>query len=118
AVRASSTVTTPAEAIERAIRAVRRAEAQAAEVFPQPLPPPCAVTPMPRVVGASGMAPHYTPPRLDGTRPGTYWFNVDRPTAGTGWDLEAVAFHEAVPGHHLQLSRIQLLSDLPAFQRQ
>jgi uncharacterized protein (DUF885 family) len=73
---------------------------------------------MPPVVGASGMAPHYTPPKLDGSRPGTYWFNVDVPTAGTGWDLEGVAFHEAVPGHHLQLSRIQLLTDLPAFQRQ
>jgi uncharacterized protein (DUF885 family) len=37
---------------------------------------------------------------------------------GTGWDLECVAFHEGVPGHHLQLSRIQMLSDLPAMQRQ
>jgi uncharacterized protein (DUF885 family) len=118
ALRASSRRTAPSEAIAAAVRAIRRAEARAPEVFPQPLPPPCQVTPMPTVVGASGMAPHYTPPRLDGNRPGTYWFNVDRATAGSGWDLEAVAFHEAVPGHHLQLSRIQLLSDLPAFQRQ
>ena len=58
-------------------------------------------------------APHYTAPRLDGGRPGTFWFNTLRPTAGTGWDIEAVAFHEAVPGHHLQLSRLQLMKDLP-----
>ena len=51
-------------------------------------------------------------------RPGTFWFNLQRPTAGTGWDLEVVAFHEGVPGHHLQLSRIQKLDDLPAMQRQ
>jgi uncharacterized protein (DUF885 family) len=70
------------------------------------------------VVAVSGAAPHYTPPRLDGGRPGTYWFNTERPTAGTGWDLEVVAFHEAVPGHHLQLSRLQLLGELPALQRQ
>jgi uncharacterized protein (DUF885 family) len=70
------------------------------------------------VVATSGAAPHYTPPRLDGGRPGTFWFNTMRPTAGTGWDIEAVAFHEAVPGHHLQLSRLQLLTDLPALQRQ
>jgi uncharacterized protein (DUF885 family) len=95
-----------------------RAEARAAEVFPQPLPPPCDVAPMPEVVAVSGAAPHYTPPRLDGGRPGTFWFNTERPTAGTGWDLEVVAFHEAVPGHHLQLSRLQLLTDLPALQRQ
>jgi uncharacterized protein (DUF885 family) len=73
---------------------------------------------MPQVVASSGMAPHYSPPRLDGSRPGTFWFNTECPTAGTGWDLEVVAFHEAVPGHHLQLSRIQLLTDLPALQRQ
>jgi uncharacterized protein (DUF885 family) len=118
ALRAASTETSPEEAIEAAVRAIRRAEAHAPEVFSRPLPPPCAVSPMPHVVGESGMAPHYSPPRLDGTRPGTYWFNVDRPTAGTGWDLEGVAFHEAVPGHHLQLSRIQLLTHLPALQRQ
>ena len=99
-------------------RAVGRAEERAAEVFPAPLPGPCAVEPMPPVVAESGTAPHYTPPRLDGARPGTYWFNTLVPTAGTGWDLESVAFHEAVRRYHLQLSRIQLLSDIPAMQRQ
>jgi uncharacterized protein (DUF885 family) len=106
------------EAIRRATEAVRRAERRAHEVFPAPLPPPCAVTPMPDVVANGGAAPHYTPPRLDGGRPGTFWFNTRRPTAGTGWDIDVVAFHEAVPGHHLQLSRMQLLGDLPALQRQ
>ncbi|MHB1986904.1 MAG: DUF885 domain-containing protein [Acidimicrobiales bacterium] len=118
ALRGSAGQLPPQKAIDAAVEAIRRAEAQADHVFPAPLPAPCAVTPMPTVVGSSGMAPHYTPPKLDGTRPGTFWFNVDRPTAGTGWDLEGVAFHEAVPGHHLQLSRIQLLTDLPAMQRQ
>ena len=109
----------PAEqAMQQALAAVRRAEARAGELFPGPLPPPCAVTPMPHVAAAAGMAPHYTPPRLDGGRPGTFWFNTELPTAGTGWDIEVTAFHEAVPGHHLQLSRLQLLSDLPALQRQ
>ena len=108
----------PEEAIRQAAAAVKRAEARAAEFFPAPLPPPCAVTPMPEVVAVSGAAPHYTPPRLDGGRPGTFWFNTERPTAGTGWDIEVVAFHEAVPGHHLQLSRLQLLTGLPALQRQ
>jgi uncharacterized protein (DUF885 family) len=117
-VRVSSTERTPEEAIEAATEAIRRAESRAHEVFPDPLPPPCVVSPMPPVVGASGMAPHYTPPRLDGGRPGTYWYNTQRATAGAGWDLEAVAFHEAVPGHHLQLSRQQLLSSLPDVQRQ
>jgi uncharacterized protein (DUF885 family) len=118
AVRDSAGQLPAEEAVQQAIAAVRRAEARAGELFPGPLPPPCEVTPMPHVVAASGMAPHYTAPRLDGGRPGTFWFNTELPTAGTGWDLEMTAFHEAVPGHHLQLSRLQLLGDLPALQRQ
>jgi uncharacterized protein (DUF885 family) len=118
ALRDSAGQDPPEQAMHRAAEAVRRAEARAGEVFPEPLPPPCEVAPMPEVVAVSGAAPHYTPPRLDGGRPGTYWFNTRRPTAGTGWDTEVVAFHEAVPGHHLQLSRLQLLTGLPALQRQ
>jgi uncharacterized protein (DUF885 family) len=118
AIRDSAGQLAPEEAVSRALAAVRRAEARAPEFFPAPLPPPCDVTPMPDVVALAGAAPHYTPPRLDGGRPGTFWFNTRRPTAGTGWDIEVVAFHEAVPGHHLQLSRLQLLADLPALQRQ
>ena len=118
ALRDSTGQVSPEEAIRRATAAVRRAEARAPEFFPEPLPPPCEVTPMPEVVAVSGAAPHYTPPRLDGGRAGTFWFNTRRPTAGTGWDTEVVAFHEAVPGHHLQLSRLQLLTGLPDLQRQ
>jgi uncharacterized protein (DUF885 family) len=118
ALRASCGQTTADEAVGRALAAVRRAEERAAEFFPDPLPPPCVVTPMPDVVALSGAAPHYTPPRMDGGRPGTFWFNTRVPTAGTGWDIDVVAFHEAVPGHHLQLSRLQLLDELPALQRQ
>jgi uncharacterized protein (DUF885 family) len=118
ALRDSAGKIPPEEAMRQAAAAVKRAEARAGEFFPAPLPPPCEVTPMPEVVAMSGAAPHYTPPRLDGGRPGTFWFNTERPTAGTGWDTEVVAFHEAVPGHHLQLSRLQLLTALPALQRQ
>ena len=118
ALRDSAGKVSAEEAIRRATTAIRRAEERAPEFFPAPLPPPCEVTPMPDVVALSGAAPHYSPPRLDGGRAGTFWFNTRLPTAGTGWDVDVVAFHEAVPGHHLQLSRTQLLDDLPALQRQ
>jgi uncharacterized protein (DUF885 family) len=118
AMRAAAAASDPEVAMAAAVAAIRRAEARAGEVFPDPLPPPCEVTPMPPSVAESGMAPHYTAPRLDGARAGTYWYNTVLPTAGGGWDLEGVAFHEAVPGHHLQLSREQLLTGLPALQRQ
>ena len=117
AVRASAGELEPDTALAAAKHAVRRAEQRAAELMPDPLPGPCAVVAMPRTVAESGMAPHYTRPRPDGSRPGTYWFNTLRPTAGAGWDLEAVAFHETVPGHHSQLARLQLLPELPLVQQ-
>jgi uncharacterized protein (DUF885 family) len=117
AARNSASQDDPEAALAAARDAVRRAEAQAAQMMPQPLPEPCAVEPMPATVADSGMAPHYTRPQLDGSRPGTYWFNTRRPTAGTGWDLESVTFHETVPGHHSQLARLQRLPDLPLLQQ-
>jgi uncharacterized protein (DUF885 family) len=104
-------------AIDEAQRAVRRAEEMVSAIISPPYPAPCAVTPMPAVVASSGAPPHYSPPRADGTQPGTYWFNTQQPTAGTGWDLEVTAFHEAVPGHHLQFARLQAIPDLSAMQR-
>ena len=117
AVRASTSALSPQDALAAAQAAVRRAEAHAGEIMPRPLPGGCAVSPMPQTVAESGMAPHYTRPKLDGSRPGTYWFNTLFPTAGTGWDLEAVAFHETVPGHHSQLARQQQLAGLPLLQQ-
>lgn len=117
AIRTSTSALDPQEALAAAQAAVRRAEERAADFMPQPLPDPCAVSPMPQTVAESGMAPHYTRPKHDGSRPGTYWFNTVLPTAGTGWDLEAVAFHETVPGHHSQLARLQLIEDLPLLQQ-
>lgn len=117
AVRASSDDVDAATALQAARAAVARAESRAHEIMPAPFPAPCAVEPMPTTVAESGMAPHYTRPKRDGSRPGTFWFNTQRATAGTGWDLEAVAFHETVPGHHSQLARAAELPDLPLLQQ-
>jgi uncharacterized protein (DUF885 family) len=115
AVRASGEQADARAALAAAQATVRRAEEAAPRLMPGPLPEPCAVEPMPDSVARSGMAPHYTRPREG--RAGTFWFNTLRATAGTGWDLEAVAFHEAVPGHHSQLARLQRLADLPLLQQ-
>lgn len=96
--------------------AVRRAEAAVVGAFPDPLPPPCEVSAMSEHLGRAGVPPHYTPPDDASGKVGTYWFNTQQPGAGSGWDLEATAFHEAVPGHHLQLSRTRVLHDVPALQ--
>ena len=62
--------------------------------------------------------PHYSPPSEDGSRVGTYWFNELHPAVGAGWSLETTAFHEGVPGHHLQLARMLHLPAVPKLQTQ
>ena len=105
------------QALAAAREAVVRAEAALPGWFAEPLPPPCRVEPMSTHLGQAGTPPHYSPPTPDGRRPGTYWFNVDNVGPGAGWDLEATAYHEAVPGHHLQLERMLSRTGLPALQQ-
>ncbi|HYY09713.1 MAG TPA: DUF885 domain-containing protein [Kineosporiaceae bacterium] len=106
-----------AEALDRARGVVARAEEALTGWFLEPLPPPCRVEPMAAALGRAGAAPHYSPPTPDGRRAGTYWFNVDTVGIGAGWDLAATAYHEAVPGHHLQLERMLTRDDMPSLQR-
>lgn len=58
----------------------------------------------------------YLPPRGDG--PGMLQLNVHDLDRHRTWEAEALFLHEAVPGHHLQLSMQRDLHDLPAFRRQ
>jgi uncharacterized protein (DUF885 family) len=49
----------------------------------------------------------YTAPSADGTRAGTFYFKSSNPSAWARFQLEVTTFHEAVPGHHLQLALAQ-----------
>jgi len=101
------------EAMARAAAAVGRAQERLAELFHAPMPPPCAVEAMPPHMADFGAPPYYSPAARDGSRAGAYLFNNVRPGQAGSWALEATAFHEAVPGHHAQFSRMQLMPDLP-----
>jgi len=105
------------DAMASARIALQRAQALASELAGSPVPPPCEIEPMPPHLGRAGHAPHYTSPKLDGSSRGVFWFNSQVPETGGGWALQALTFHETVPGHHLQLARTQLLSELPDIQR-
>jgi uncharacterized protein (DUF885 family) len=109
----SLTAATGQDVLSRAAAAIGRAENRLPEMFHPPLPPPCRAEPMPPAVADSGAPPMYYPPARDGSRPGAYLVNCSNPGAAGAWALEATAFHEAVPGHHGQLARLQLLPDLP-----
>ncbi|HEV7723248.1 MAG TPA: DUF885 domain-containing protein [Iamia sp.] len=77
----------------------------------------CEVKAVPEMLGADGPGAYYFPPAADGSRPGTYFVNTHDAGERNRFDTASTAFHEAIPGHHLQLAIASELDDLPAFQR-
>ncbi len=75
---------------------------------------PVTVEPIPDFAKAEST--HYVPGTPDGKRPGRVVVAVADPTKRTLVDDEAVAYHEGVPGHHLQISIAQNLQGLPKFR--
>jgi uncharacterized protein (DUF885 family) len=65
----------------------------------------------------SAVPADYTQGASDGSRPGHINVNEYAPEGRLLLNVEAIAYHEGVPGHHLQISIAQELSDLPAFRR-
>ena len=65
---------------------------------------------------AAGKA-FYNRPAPDGSRPGIYYANLYRMDAMPVYQMEALAYHEGVPGHHMQLSISQELKGIPEFRK-
>ncbi|WP_337840927.1 DUF885 domain-containing protein [Rheinheimera sp.] len=59
----------------------------------------------------------YQPPAADGSRPGTYYANLYRMNGMPKYQLEALAYHEGIPGHHMQIAIAQELENVPKFRR-
>jgi len=76
---------------------------------------PVTVEPMPDF--EPGNATHYQTGTPDGKRPGRVVVAVANVTQRSLIDDEATAYHEGVPGHHMQLSVAQTLPDLPKFRK-
>jgi uncharacterized protein (DUF885 family) len=79
---------------------------------------PCQIEEVPEFLAADSPVAYYYPPAADGSRPGTYYVNTHDPGEKNRYEAAAVGFHEAIPGHHLQLAIANELTQLPRFRRQ
>ncbi|MEL6244485.1 MAG: DUF885 domain-containing protein [Pseudomonadota bacterium] len=59
----------------------------------------------------------YQRPAPDGSRPGIYYANLYDTKAMPIYQMEALAYHEGIPGHHMQLAIMQELEGVPSFRR-
>ena len=59
----------------------------------------------------------YNRPAADGSRPGIYYANLYDMESMPSYQMEALAYHEGIPGHHMQLAIQQELEDVPMFRK-
>jgi uncharacterized protein (DUF885 family) len=78
---------------------------------------PYGLRAVPEYVAPKAPAAYYEAPGGDGTRAGVFYLNTHEPRSRPLYTLEALALHEAVPGHHLQIALQQELTDLPPLRR-
>jgi uncharacterized protein (DUF885 family) len=65
-----------------------------------------------------GAAQHYFPGTPDGSRPGVYYAHLSDMKSMPKGELEVIAYHEGIPGHHMQISIAQELTGVPKFRTQ
>ncbi|MCX7544014.1 DUF885 domain-containing protein [Marinicella gelatinilytica] len=108
---------TAEELLKEASYIAKQMDGQLPKLFNKLPRQPYTVKPVP-----AAFAPNYTTGRysgapIDSTRSGEYWVNTYALDKRPLYNLEALTFHEAVPGHHLQNALTQELDNLPEFRR-
>ncbi len=66
---------------------------------------------------ASAGKAFYNRPTPDGSRPGTYYANLYRMSDMPTYQMEALAYHEGIPGHHMQIAIALELENVPQFRK-
>jgi uncharacterized protein (DUF885 family) len=99
-----------------AVSAVSDASAVLPRVFSRLPAASCGVRRVPAHEAPFTTIAYYWP-SVPGEEPGYYYVNTYAPETRPRFEARALAFHEAVPGHHLQIALAQELPALPAFRR-
>ena len=101
-------------AAEAALSRARAATPRAFGRLPQAT---CVVRPIPAHEAPFTTIAYYRHPRPATGKPGEYWVNTYAPTTRPRHEAQVLAFHEAIPGHHLERSLSIELPEAPAFVR-
>jgi len=95
----------------------KRADPELARLFGRLPQTPYGVKPVPDAVAPSQTTAYYDSGSFVAGRPGNMFANTYKLDARPKWEMEALTLHEAVPGHHLQISLAQEREDLPEFRK-
>ncbi len=108
---------TPTELLEKNSLFLKLMDGELPRLFGKLPRMPYGIKTIPDYIAPRTTTAYYQQPSGDGTRSGTYWVNIYDLKSRPLYEIEALASHEAVPGHHLQLALQQELTDVPNFRR-
>jgi uncharacterized protein (DUF885 family) len=77
----------------------------------------CVLAEIPAYEAPYSTIAYYRQPHYDGTKPGEYFVNTHQPETRARYELEALTWHESIPGHHLQIALAQEVGELPMFRK-
>ncbi len=107
----------PEELIHHASEIAKRADGQLPRLFGTLPRLSYGIRVIPAEQAESSTTAYYTQGSAALGQSGTYWVNTSRLDQRPLYELPALTVHEAMPGHHLQISRAQELGELPYFRR-
>lgn len=108
---------TPQELLERASFIAKKIDGMLPSEFKTLPRLPYTVRPVPADIAPKYTSGRYVEAPQGSTQPGIYWVNTFQLESRPYYNLNALTLHEAVPGHHLQISLSRELGDLPDFRR-
>ncbi len=108
---------TAAEITAAAGTALTRAKAAIPAYFKTLPKADCVMAVIPDYEAPTTTIAYYRQPRPDGSKPGEYFINTYKPEVRARFEMEALTWHESIPGHHLQIAIAQELGELPAFRK-